>query len=80
MSAAVQSTRRSTRAQEGRRVNAEFFHWFISLTWAGILVAGLASHWSEAIAHLLDLAPWIVLLVIANLLPLSAKPFADLTA
>ena len=76
----------ATHAEESSRptrrssLNVRFFFWFVSVLWLVVLARALTLEWRGTGPDLLDLLPWVILLVITNVLPLSAKHFADLTA
>jgi signal transduction histidine kinase len=80
MSAALESTQHSEFGGRSRRVEVTAFQWSVAVSCIGILITGIILQWRGIASHLLELAPWIILLFIANLLPISAKHFADLTA
>jgi signal transduction histidine kinase len=78
MSTAVHAEETERSLHSWWRLDVRLFMWLVSLACFAILAKELSVHWPEIRPDLLELVPWIVVLVVVNLLPLRGWERADL--
>jgi signal transduction histidine kinase len=58
---------------------SHFYFWCVSLTWFALLGWNLATNGDELAARAVPLIPWVIVLAVVNMLPVSTWPHANFT-
>jgi signal transduction histidine kinase len=67
-------------ARRGFRLRpSHFYFWCVSLTWFALLGWNLATNGDELAARAVPLIPWVIVLAVVNMLPVSTWPHANFT-